>query len=137
MRQLLYSLVLGATLIVAALAWAADLTGTVINGTTKKPANGDEVILLTLSEEGMVEAARTRADGSGHFTLPLADPENRHVVRVVHQGVNYHHAIDPGIRSLTVAVYNVADRVDGITAVMDVERFEATNETPCAGVIPT
>ena len=40
------------------------LTGTLTNGTTRKPASGDDVILIKLAQ-GMEEAARTRADASG------------------------------------------------------------------------
>jgi hypothetical protein len=110
-------------------AGAADLKGRAINETLRKPAAGDEVVLLSLSEQGMTEAAHTRTDASGRFALPVAEPNVTHVVRVVHQGVTYHQIVEPGTRSVAVAVYDVADRVNGVTAVMDVERFEATDDT--------
>lgn len=124
-----FGLALVIALAAAPFAAAADLKGRAINETTMKPAAGDEVVLLSLSDEGMSEAARTRTDARGRFTLPVADPIVTHVVRVVHQGVTYHHVVEPGSRPVAVAVYEVADRVDGVKAVMDVERFEATNET--------
>jgi hypothetical protein len=51
-------------------ASAATLTGTVTNGTTNKPAAGDEVILIKLAS-GMEEAGHTKADAQGKFSLNL------------------------------------------------------------------
>ncbi len=121
---------LGLAIVVAtsAVAAAVDLRGRAINGTTMRPAGGDEVILLSLSDAGMSEAARSQTDAKGNFRLPLAEPKLTHLVRVVHQGVAYHQLVEPGTRPVAVAVYDVADRVENVTAVMDVERFEATND---------
>ena len=120
-------LVSGTMLIVGASAWA-DLRGAVINGTSKRPGAGDEVVLLSLSGDGMNEAARTRADHRGRFSLPLSEPQITHVVRVIHQGVTYHRMAEPGVKALTVEVYDVATQLKGVSAVMDVERFEATSD---------
>jgi 5-hydroxyisourate hydrolase-like protein (transthyretin family) len=128
LRQLFYFLVLGATLIVAALAWAADLRGTVINGTTRKPAAGDEVVLLTLSQDGMNEIAHAKTDRSGQFRVALPGAQASYLVRAVHQGVTYHKQVEAGLKSVAVEVYDVAEKLDGVTAVMDVERFEATDD---------
>jgi hypothetical protein len=49
-------------------------------------------------------------------------------VRVIHQGVSYHKTVSPAMRALTVQVYDVAEKLEGVTAVMDVQRFEATSE---------
>ena len=73
---------------------ATTLTGKVTNGTTGKPAAGSEVILLKLSE-GMQEEARTKSDAQGRFALLVNSPEVAHLVRVVHQKVNYHRPV-PG-----------------------------------------
>ncbi len=51
-----------------AVALAADLGGTVTNGTTGKPAAGVEVTLLKLSN-GMEEAGSARTDAQGRYTL--------------------------------------------------------------------
>jgi hypothetical protein len=110
------------------LAAATNLKGWAFNETTRTPAAGDPVILLSLSEGGMSETARTQTDDKGRFALPVADPQVTHVVRVVHQGVTYHQIVEPGSRPIAVVVYDVANRVDGVTAVMDVERFEASND---------
>lgn len=129
MRQLLRFLVLGTALIVGAFAWAGDLGGTVIDGTTKKPAVGDEVVLLTLSQDGMIEGAHATTNHFGHFSLPVVDAHASHLVRVIHQGVAYHRMAEPDGNAFEVEVYDVADKLDGVSAVMDVQRFEATSDT--------
>ena len=108
---------------------AADLTGRVVNGTTRKPASGDEVVLLRLSQDGMNEAARTRAGNRGQFHFPIIDQQATYVLRTIHQSVTYHNVTEPGIRNLVVEVYDAVDKLAEITAIMDVERFEATNDT--------
>ena len=59
-----------------ALASAQTLTGTVTNGTTDKPAAGDDVILIKLAQ-GMEEAARTKTDAQGKFSFKLDDGGGR------------------------------------------------------------
>ncbi len=63
------------------------LPGTVINGTTGKPAARDAVVLIRLGQ-GMEEVASTRTDVTGHFSLrkPDAGP---YIMRAIHQGVTY------------------------------------------------
>ena len=47
-------------------AAAQTLSGTVTNGTTNKPAAGDEIILINLAN-GMDVAANTKTDSAGKF----------------------------------------------------------------------
>ena len=69
--------------------FAQNITGTVTNGTTGKPAAGDEVTLLSLSQ-GMQEVGSTKTDAQGKFSLAApADQRAPHMVRVTHGGVNY------------------------------------------------
>ena len=49
---------------------AETLTGTVKNGTTSKPAAGDDVVLIKLGQ-GMEEAGRTKTDAKGNFSFQL------------------------------------------------------------------
>ena len=68
---------------------AQNITGTVTNGTTGKPAAGDEVTLLSLSQ-GMQEVGSTKTDAQGKFSMAApADQGVPHMVRVTHGGVNY------------------------------------------------
>src|SRR5437868_3382748 len=84
-------------LLMAGIASAQTLTGTVTNGTTNKPAGGDDVILIKLAQ-GMEEASRTKADSKGGFSFKLPD-DGPHLIRVVHQGVTYHKMAPPGTES--------------------------------------
>ena len=114
------------TVLFAACAHAATLTGTVTNRTTSKPSAGDEVILIKLAA-GMEEAAHAKTDSQGKFTLSLSgDDENApHLVRVVHQGVTYHQPAPPGTQSVDVKVYDAAKKVDGVNAVADLMYLQA------------
>jgi hypothetical protein len=116
-------------LVLSTLASASELKGMVINGSTRKPVVGDEVMLLTLSHEGMSEGASTKTDSAGRFKLSVPDPQETHLVRVTHQGVTYHKMVEPDLKPLAVQVYNAIDKLDGVSAIMDVERFEAKNDT--------
>ncbi|MGO9648838.1 MAG: carboxypeptidase regulatory-like domain-containing protein [Terriglobales bacterium] len=107
-----------------ALAASQTLTGTVTNGTTNKPASGDDVVLLSLSQ-GMQEAGRAQTDVKGSFTLKLDDAGGPHLVRVIHQGVTYHRMAPPGTTSVEIQVFDVAKKVAGIGVTADVMRFQA------------
>jgi hypothetical protein len=110
-------------------ALATDLNGKVVNGTTRNPAVGDEVVVLNMSNGNMSEGARAKTDGTGHFSLIVADPRAPHMVRVVHQGVPYEKIVEPSVNTVAIQVYDVASKVDGLSAVMDVQRFEASSDT--------
>jgi hypothetical protein len=111
-------------LLLVTLASAQTLTGTVTNATTNKPAPGDDVVLLSLSQ-GMQEAGRTTTDAAGRFSLKLDDAGSPHLVRAIHQGVTYHRMAPPGTTSVEVQVYDVAKKVAGISVTADVMRFQA------------
>jgi hypothetical protein len=111
-------------LMVSTLASAQTLTGTVTNGTTKKPAAGDDVVLLSLGQ-GMEESGRTQTDAQGKFKVTLDNVTSPHLVRVIHQGVTYHRMAPPGTTSVEVQVYDVAKKVEGISVTADVMRFQA------------
>jgi hypothetical protein len=112
----IFSLTLSAT--------AQTLSGTVTNGTTGKPAAGDEVILINLTTT-MEVAANTKADSNGKFSFKLTGGAGPHLIRAVHQGVTYHQIAPPGVSSVDVDVYDVATKVSGLTVTADVIRFQA------------
>lgn len=74
--------------------FAATLTGKITNGTTNKPAAGDEVILIKLAA-GMEEVGHAKTDAAGKFSFTFADAASPHLVRAVHQGVTYHQPAPP------------------------------------------
>jgi hypothetical protein len=115
-------------LALATVAAAQTLSGTVTNGTTGKPAAGDEVILINISN-GMDVAANTKADSGGKFSFTLKDGPGPHLIRAVHQGVTYHQMAPPGTNSVVVNVYDVAKKVPEIQVTADVMRFQADSST--------
>lgn len=116
--------VLAVALLLSSLASAQTLTGSVKNSTTGHPAAGDEVILLSLSQ-GMEEAGRTKSDAKGNFTFKLDNAQGPHLVRVIHQDVTYHHMAPPGTTSVEVTVYDVGKKVEDISVIADIMRFQA------------
>jgi hypothetical protein len=111
-------------LVLGSLASAQTLTGTVKNGTTNKPAAGDEVVLIKLAQ-GMEEEARTKADANGNFSFKLSDANDPHLIRAIHQGVTYHRMAPPGTTSVEVEVNDVSRKVADISVTADVMRFQA------------
>jgi hypothetical protein len=118
--------VLTALLALSALSAATNLKGTVKNGTTGKPAGGDEVVLLDLSQ-GMTEAARTKTDAQGRFSFKYDETGAPHMVRVLHQGVNYFPQggmVPPGTSTAEVTVYDASAKVEGIGLTVDMMRAQ-------------
>ena len=107
---------------------AQTLTGTITNGTTNKPAAGDEVILINLTTT-MEIAANTKADSNGKFSFNLTAGTGPHLIRAVHQGVTYHQIAPPGVSSVDVKVYDVAPKVTGLNVTADVIRFQSDSGT--------
>jgi hypothetical protein len=123
-RHLIAALVGLLSLALTGVAAAQTLSGTVTNGTTGKPAAGDEVILINIAN-GMDVAANIKADSSGKFSFKLSDAGAPHLIRAVHQGVTYHQMAPPGTNSVEVQVYDVAKKVPEVRVTADVMRFQA------------
>lgn len=107
---------------ISGFAVAESITGTVINKTTNKPAVGDDVVLIQLAQ-GMQEAARTKTDSRGRFTLEVPNA-GMHLVRVTHDKAAYFRPAPPGTQSVEVEVYNAAAKVAGVTGEADVMRVQ-------------
>ena len=108
-------------------AFAADaIRGKVRNQTTNQPSAGDEVVLLRLGE-GMEEAARTLTDEQGNFNLPVAVAGAQHIVRVIHQGVNYDQKVTQ-TAPLEIAVFNAVPRIPGLSGSMGIVQMEADGD---------
>ena len=115
--------------LLGSLATASTITGSVRNGTTSKPAAGDEVILLKLVN-GMEEESRTRTDASGRFTLQIQDSSATHLVRVNHQKVNYHAPAPPGTDTVgEIEVFDSAPKIQGIQGRVDLMRMQSDGNT--------
>jgi hypothetical protein len=112
-------------LFAGALAQAAQLTGTVTNKTTGKPAAGDAVVLVE-PMTGMTEVAHATVDSSGHYTLnrPTNAPA---LVKVTHQGAEFFADAPQSGAVPDISVYDVAPKVDGVFIEADVLELEVAN----------
>jgi 5-hydroxyisourate hydrolase-like protein (transthyretin family) len=107
-------------------AFAAEITGTVINGSTGKPAAGVEVALLSLSG-GMEETGKATADAQGRFTITVPDPAVSHLLRVNHQGVSYFQKAPPGTGNADITIFDSAKQVAGIFEEARVYQMQTEN----------
>src|SRR5258708_10460318 len=123
-RSAARSVVLLACCLCASSALAADtMTGTVRNQSTARPSAGDDVVLLRLAE-GMQEEARTKTDAQGAFVLKVSVADARHVVRVLHQGVNYDQTVT-GSAPLEIKVFDAVPRINGLNGNIGIVRMES------------
>jgi hypothetical protein len=114
-------------LLFSSFAFAQSITGTVTNGTTSKPAAGDDVSLLSLSQ-GMEEIGSTKTDAQGKFSFPAPADQAPHMVRVTHGGVNYFPPggpLMPGKTTAEVKVYDSAKKVEPLNQTVEVDRFQS------------
>lgn len=105
--------------------FAAKITGKVTNGTTGKPAAGEEVVLLSLAQ-GMDETSRTKTGPDGSFALEVPDEGNQHLVRVAHQGVNYFRPAQ-GTNPVEITIYDSAKTINNLVGAGRVFRFQTSN----------
>jgi hypothetical protein len=133
-----WKIIVGAGLIAAscAAALAADtITGVARNRTRGQVAAGDEVILLCLGMSGVDQAgldqarpnrgvreeARTTTDAQGSFTVAVRFPDKVHLLRVVHQSVNYDQQVSAG-DVVAIDVFDAAAKAQGITGGVEIIR---------------
>jgi hypothetical protein len=127
MRSIKFLVLTGAAslLIASVVAQATQVTGTVTNKTTGKPAAGDTVVLVDV-QAGMGEVAKATTDAHGHYALnkPGNSP---YLVRVMHQGAGYFIGAPEGGGPGDISVYDVAAKVDGVGIDEDVLGMESAN----------
>lgn len=117
------------TLAATLLCAAQNITGTVTNATTGKPAAGADVSLVD-PMQGMAEVTSAKTDAAGKFALQTPGPaQGPRLVRVSHQGVNYFKMVTPGTTSVDAQIYDSAKKVDGITGTVLVTRLQAQQGT--------
>src|SRR5919206_5111991 len=112
-----------ALIVMTGAGFASTLTGTAKNGTTGKPASGDDAILIELSQ-GMNEVGHTKIDSKGQFSFDITDGKP-YLVRVMHQDVPYHAPVPPGSKTVNVTVYDAAAKVAGVQPAIQIIRLEA------------
>jgi hypothetical protein len=91
--------------VVAGVAHAGTVHGTVKNGTTGKPAAGVPVMLIQL-QGGMQPVGNTQSDAQGKFSFdnPSLGAQPM-LIRAVYRGINFHEPVTPGKTEVEVAVY--------------------------------
>lgn len=117
-----------AALALSAFASAATLTGTVTNKTTNKPAVGDTVVLIKLGQ-GMDEVGRTKTDSAGKYSFTFDDDGSPHLLRAERQSVTYNKAVQPGQTTADIDVYDAANKIDNLSATVQVMRLQAQGNT--------
>ena len=106
---------------------AASITGTVTDKTVNKPAAGDRVVLIQL-QGGMKESNSTTTDAKGNFKLDLPDA-GPHLIRVDHEKAGYFHIAPPGTQSVDIDVFDVAEKVEGVSTEANVMRIETGQQS--------
>jgi hypothetical protein len=119
--------VVSCLLLWATLCTAQTITGTVHNETTGKPSAGDDVVLLRLSN-GMLDETQTKTDNQGAFSLNVQFADQPHIVRVLHQGVNYDRSVTSNA-PLEIKVFDSAAKVEGIGENISITKVESDGTT--------
>lgn len=120
-------------IVVLVLLWSLGATGqvlrgTIVNGTTKKPAAGDDVVLVKI-DKGMSDEARTKSNSRGEFSFQLPDSQSMRAVRVIHDKLPYYQPVIPGSTSVGVKVYESQPAVQGVRVVNQSAIFQAQKGT--------
>jgi hypothetical protein len=92
---------------------AETLRGRVTNGTTNKPAAGDEVQLKRIGN-AMEDAGKTTTDAKGEFSFEIATSQTPYLIWVKHQNVMYTHLVQPGSGAAAITVFDAATDVPAI-----------------------
>ena len=117
-------------ILLANFAFATTITGKVTNGTTNKPAAGDDVILIKLAQ-GMEQEATTKVGPDGRYSLNVSDDSVPHLVRVIHDKVLYHQPAPPGTTTADVTVYDAAAKLPEVSGNVNILRLQ-TDQTGLA-----
>jgi hypothetical protein len=106
-------------------ALAANVSGTVTDKTTGKPASGDPVVLLE-PMAGMSEVGHATTDAQGRYSLSLPG-SSPYLVRVTRQGAEYFIPVPQGGGPGDISVYDVAAKVNGVSISERVAGVESEN----------
>jgi len=101
--------------LMASACFAGTVTGTVTNGTTRKPASGVDVILIDL-QGTMQPVAQTKTDLNGHYELNHPALGNGPMlIRAVYRGVNYHEPATPGKTTVDIEVFEPSEKSNALS----------------------
>ena len=117
----------------AAASKAATVHGIVNNGTTGKPGENVEVILIQL-QGGMQPVANTRTDAAGQFAFDNSNiGAQPMLIRAVYKGVNFHQPLPPGKDSVTVEIFEPTDDAKTISVQSHVVIFQPNGASLLVG----
>lgn len=128
MRGIRMTMVAAVCVLLAGLASAESINGTVNNGSTGKPAAGVSVTLVD-PMGGMAELATAKTDAQGRFKLEAPTAQGPRLARAEKGGVNYFKMITPGSTNIDLEVYDAAPTVEGISGAADVVKLQAQGST--------
>jgi hypothetical protein len=114
--------------LLASIASAESIGGSVTNATTGKPAAGATVTLVD-PMGGMAEIGTAKTDAQGRFKIEAAAPQGPRLVRAEKSGVNYFKMLPPGSANVDLVVYDAASTVEGISGSADVVKFQTQGST--------
>jgi len=116
-----------------AIAQAGTVHGTVVNGTTGKPAPGIELTLVQL-QGGMQEVAHSKSDAQGEFTFdnPALGAQPM-LVRASYHGVNFNQAVPPGTATAQVDIFEPTKDSKTISVPSHVVIFQPNGATMIVG----
>src|SRR5437879_13585952 len=128
-------LILLGALVLAPLAIAEAWTvhGTVVNGTTGKPAAGIDLTLVQL-QGGMQEVAHSNSGAQGEFTFdnPALGAQPM-LIRAMYHGVNFNRALPPGSTTAQVDIYESSNDAKTISVPSHVVIFQPHGPTLIVG----
>lgn len=99
------------------------VSGIVNNMTKSQPVAGDDVVVLRLGE-GMQEESRTKTNAQGAFSLNVASPNDPHLLRVIHQGVNYDQSFN-GAGPFQITVYDAVPRIPNLRGRIGIAQIDS------------
>ncbi len=127
------ALVVGLALAPLAIAQAGTVHGTVVNGTTGKPAAGIDLTLVQL-QGGMQEVAHSNSGAQGEFTFdnPALGAQPM-LIRAMYHGVNFNRALPPGSTTAQVDIYESSKDAKTISVPSHVVIFQPNGTTLIVG----
>ena len=97
-------------------ASAETIRGVVENGTTKKRAAGDEVVIKKIAPGvGMEDVAKTKTNAKGEFSFDVPASQQPYVLWVQHQQVTYPKVAMTGSGPVAVQVFDSSPAVNDIS----------------------
>lgn len=83
---------------------ALALDGIVLNGTTRRPQSGVEIVLIQPSAAGMNQLGKATSGADGKFRIDAIIPPGPGLVQAAYSGVTYNQIITPGMPTSGVEV---------------------------------